>query len=117
LMARVIQAAGTAIILPLLMTTTISEVPVGHRGTVMGLNSVVISVAPAVGPTIAGVVIDALDWRWLFGLMLAIGLITLVAGYFLVRIENATRKAPLDVFSVAISVFAFGGLVYGLANI
>ena len=51
LIARIIQAGGTAIILPLLMTTTLTSVPVQHRGTVMGLNSVVISVAPAIGPT------------------------------------------------------------------
>ncbi len=117
LLARVVQAAGTAIILPLLMTTTISEVPVQHRGTVMGLNSVVISVAPAIGPTIAGVVVDALSWRWLFGIMFAIGAVVFAAGFAFVRIRSLTRRAPLDVASIVISVFAFGGLVYGLANI
>lgn len=116
LLARVIQACGTAVILPLLMTTTLTSVPVAYRGTVMGLNSVVISVAPAVGPTLSGVVVDSLGWRWLFGLMLPIGLITFVLGAVLIRTTNETRKAPLDVFSVVLSAFAFGGLVYGLAS-
>ena len=56
LIARIVQAGGTAIILPLLMTTTLTSVPVQHRGTVMGLNSVVISVAPAIGPTLSGAI-------------------------------------------------------------
>ncbi|WP_241386227.1 MDR family MFS transporter [Rhodococcus sp. CH91] len=117
LLARIVQAAGTAVVLPLLMTTTISEVPVQHRGTVMGLNSVVISVAPAVGPTLAGIVVDALSWRWLFGIMLVLGVLVFGAGFFFVRIRSLTRNAPLDVPSIVISVFAFGGVVYGLANI
>jgi MFS transporter, DHA2 family, lincomycin resistance protein len=117
LLARVIQAGGTAIILPLLMTTTLTSVPVAHRGTVMGLNSVVISVAPAIGPTVSGLVIDSLGWRWIFGLMLPVALIGLVLGLVFIRTTNETRKSPLDVVSVVISAVAFGGLVYGLASI
>ncbi|MBM0239430.1 MFS transporter [Micromonospora sp. ATA32] len=117
LLARIIQAAGTAIILPLLMTTTLTSVPVAYRGTVMGLNSVVISVAPAIGPTLSGVVVDSLGWRWLFGLMLPFALVTFVLGVVLIRATSETVKAPLDVPSVVLSAFAFGGLVYGLASV
>lgn len=117
LLGRIVQAAGTAIILPLLMTTTITEVPVQHRGAVMGLNSVVISVAPAIGPTVAGFVVDALSWRWLFGLMLVFDVLVLAAGFALVRLPGRTRRTPLDLWSVLLSVVGFGGLVYGLANI
>ncbi|MBB6120847.1 DHA2 family efflux MFS transporter permease subunit [Nocardiopsis algeriensis] len=115
--ARVIQACGTAIILPLLMTTTLTSVPVAHRGTVMGLNSVVISVAPAVGPTVSGVIADSLGWRWVFGLMLVVAVLALVLGLFCIRTSGETRKAPLDVFSVLLSVIGFGGLVHGLSSI
>lgn len=117
MLARVIQACGTAIILPLLMTTTLTLVPVAHRGTVMGLNSVVISVAPAIGPTISGVIIDSLGWRWIFGLMLPVVAIVFVVGLVILRIPSETRRTPFDVASVALSAFAFGGLVYGLATI
>lgn len=117
LLARVVQAGGTAVILPLLMTTTITTVPVAHRGTVMGLNSVVISVAPAIGPTVSGIIVDSMSWRWLFGLMLPATIVAFAAGLLLLRNTGRTRKAPLDVVSVVLSVFAFGGLVYGLANV
>ena len=117
MLARVIQAAGTAIILPLLMTTTLTSVPVQHRGTVMGLNSVVISVAPAIGPTLSGIVIDGLGWRAVFGLMLPVIAITFVLGLVFVRTTNETMRARLDIVSIVLSAFAFGGIVYALASI
>ncbi|MFW3385144.1 UNVERIFIED_CONTAM: MDR family MFS transporter [Kocuria sp. CPCC 205274] len=117
LAARIVQAGGTAIILPLLMTTTLTYVPVAHRGTIMGLNSVVISVAPAIGPTLSGIVVNALGWRWIFGLMIPVAALVLLAGLVLLRTTGATRKAPLDVASIILSAFAFGGIVYALASI
>src|SRR4051812_35831028 len=117
LAGRVVQAGGTAMILPMLMTTTLTSVPVAYRGTVMGLNSVVISVAPAIGPTVSGVLVDSLGWRWLFGLMLPIAAVVLVIGLVVIRTTSETRTAPFDVPSVVLSAFAFGGIVYGLASI
>lgn len=117
LLGRIVQAGGTAIILPLLMTTTLTYVPPAHRGTIMGLNSVVISVAPAIGPTISGVIVNALNWHWVFGLMLPVGVVVLVLGLVLIRTTGETRRVPLDFFSVLLSVVAFGGIVYGLGSI
>lgn len=116
LLARVIQAGGTAIILPLLMTTTLTSVPAGHRGTVMGLNSVVISVAPAIGPTLVGFIMDSLTWRWVFGLMLPFACAAFLLGLAFIRTDGETRMAPLDITSTILSAFGFGGLVYGLAS-
>ena len=117
LLGRIVQAGGTAIILPLLMTTTLTYVPVQHRGTIMGLNSVVISVAPAIGPTLSGIVVSALGWRWVFGLMLPIAAAVLLLGLVLIKTTGATRRVPMDAFSVVLSAFAFGGIVYALASI
>lgn len=117
LLGRIVQAGGTAIILPLLMATTLTSVPERYRGTVMGLNAVVISVGPAIGPTLSGLVVDSLGWRWVFGLMLPIAAVTLIFGLVLIRTQGITRKVPLDALSVILSALAFGGLVYALASI
>jgi len=113
--ARVIQASGTAIMLPLLMTTVMTLVPPETRGKTMGNITTVISVAPAIGPTLSGLILNYLHWRWLFVLVLPIALASLWLGVR--RIENVTtpRAAPLDILSVILSVFAFGGAVYGLS--
>src|SRR5690606_32583605 len=112
---RVVQAMGTAIMMPLLMTTVMTLVPPDARGKTMGNISIVMSVAPAIGPTISGIILDTLhDWRYLFILVLPIGLGALALGWR--RIVNVTepRYAPLDIVSVILSAFAFGGIVYGL---
>ncbi|PPF79769.1 MFS transporter [Subtercola sp. Z020] len=117
LVARVVQACGTAIMMPLLMTTVMTLVAPASRGRTMGNISIVISVAPAIGPTISGLILSVLDWRWMFWLVLPIAIGGLVLGAL--RIPNVTtpRKAPFDPVSVVLSVFGFGGLVYGLTTI
>jgi DHA2 family lincomycin resistance protein-like MFS transporter len=115
--ARIIQASGTAIMLPLLMTTVMTLAPPETRGKTMGFISTVISVAPAVGPTISGVILNYLSWRWMFILVLPISLGALALGAR--RIQNVTtpHQAPIDGVSVILSAAAFGGIVYGLSNI
>lgn len=114
---RVVQAVGTAIMMPLLMTTVLNVVPADRRGRTMGVISIVIAVAPAIGPTVGGVVLDALSWRWMFWSVLPIAVLTLVAGGALIRNVTANRKVPLDVFSGVLSALGFAGLIYGLSSI
>jgi MFS transporter, DHA2 family, lincomycin resistance protein len=117
ILARIIQASGTAIMMPLLMTTVMTLAPPETRGKTMGFISTVISVAPAIGPTISGIILNYLTWRWLFILVLPISLGALALGAR--RIQNVTtpHRAAIDVLSVALSGIAFGGIVYGLGNI
>lgn len=117
LLARVVQACGTAMLLPMLMTVTLTIVAPERRGVMMGLNSVVISVAPAVGPTLAGFIINSQTWHHLFWVMVPIGIIVLIAGIFFLKNVGVTRKVPLDVFSVILSIITFGALVYGLSTV
>jgi DHA2 family lincomycin resistance protein-like MFS transporter len=116
-LARIVQASGTAIMFPLLMTTVMTLAPPETRGKTMGFISTVISVAPAIGPTISGIILNYLSWRWMFLLVLPISLGALALGAR--RIQNVTtpNKAPIDVVSVIVSACAFGGIVYGLSNV
>lgn len=115
--ARSIQAVGTALMMPLLITTILNLVPADRRGRMMGTVSIVISVAPAVGPTISGIVLDQLDWRWMFWLVLPIALIALGLGAAWVRNVTEPVDVPIDALSVVLSALAFGGLIYGLSSI
>ncbi|MGD8195523.1 MDR family MFS transporter [Herbiconiux sp. P18] len=117
LVGRVVQASGTAIMMPLLMTTVMTLVPPAVRGRTMGNISIVISVAPAIGPTISGIILSTLSWRWMFILVLPIALGALVLGAL--RVQNVTepRRVPIDVVSVILSAVGFGGLVYGLSTL
>ena len=115
--ARIIQASGTAVMVPLLMTTVLTLVPAERRGVVMGNITIVIAVAPAIGPTISGLILQYLSWRFMFALVLPIALAATALGVRkLVNLGRAGHQ-PLDLISVLLSVPAFGGLVFGLSRL
>ncbi|WP_224391227.1 DHA2 family efflux MFS transporter permease subunit [Pseudonocardia sp. ICBG1293] len=115
LVGRVVQAVGTALILPLLMATSLRLVPVENRGAAMGTITIVIAVAPAIGPALGGAILSGLGWRWMFWSVLPLSVAALVAGSRWLRLDTAGRPVPLDVPSVLLSATGFGGLVYGLS--
>lgn len=115
--ARIIQACGTAIMLPLLMTTVMTLVPADQRGRTMGNISIVIAVAPAIGPTLSGLILNVLSWRFMFILVLPIALAALVLGALKMANVTEPRRVPLDVLSVLLSALAFGGLLYALSAV
>lgn len=114
---RVLQAGGTALMIPTLMTVAMTLVPAQRRGTVMGIISVVISVAPALGPTVGGAILNRFTWHVIFWAMVPLMALILLAGLWRLTNVGESRDVPLDGFSVVLSAFAFGGLVYGLSSI
>lgn len=114
---RVIQAAGTALVIPLLMTVAMTLVPRQRRGSVMGIIAIVISVAPALGPTVGGAIVNSMTWHWVFWLMVPLIALVLLAGWMKLKNVGEQRDVPLDILSFFLSAFAFGGLIYGLSSI
>ncbi len=115
--ARVIQAGGTAIMMPLLMTTLMTVVPPHLRGRMMGRVSIVMALAPAIGPTVSGLILRFFGWHWIFGLVLPVALAALVAGAIWIRNLGGTSPARIDALSIVLSAFGFGGIVFGLSQI
>ncbi len=116
LAGRMIQAAGAGIIMPLMMSVVLAIFPVEKRGSAMGLLGLAMIFAPAIGPTLAGFVIEYHSWRWLFiGIIPFVIIIILLAMKFLVNVSE-TSKAKLDVFSVLLSTIGFGLILYGFSS-
>lgn len=115
LVGRIVQASGTALMMPLLMTTVMTLVPEERRGQMMGTITIVIAVAPAIGPTISGLILNELSWRWMFWLVLPIALFSLAIGIRLVRNVTEPHQLPIDVASVVLAAVGFSGMVYGLS--
>ena len=117
LLARVAQAIGTAVVMPLLMTVAMTVVPPARRGSVMGLISVVMAVGPGLGPSVAGLILNVASWHAIFWVMAP--LVAVAAGIGAATLQNIgeTQRTPLDIISVLLSAFAFGGLVYALSSI
>ncbi|WP_168226568.1 MDR family MFS transporter [Tomitella fengzijianii] len=117
LAGRVVQAGGTAVMIPLLMTTVMRLVPEDKRGATMGTMAIVIGFAPALGPTVGGAILSGLGWRWMFWLVLILAVAMFAVGARRMHVPGETRKVPLDVASVIMSGLAFAGIVYGFSLI
>ncbi|WP_084216438.1 DHA2 family efflux MFS transporter permease subunit [Pseudonocardia spinosispora] len=117
MVGRIVQASGTAVMVPLLMTSVIRLIPAERRGATMGMMTVVIAVAPAIGPTLSGLILTALGWRWMFWIVLPIAVLASAVGAHWLRFSSETRKLPLDVLSVLLSAVGFGGLIFGLSSV
>ncbi len=116
LVARIIQASGTAVMMPLLMTTLMTVVPVQDRGRVMGNVTLAMSVAPALGPAVSGVLLHLGSWRLIFAVVLPIALAVTVASMRRLKNVGEPQAGDIDWISVPIAAFGFGGLVYGLSE-
>ncbi len=117
LVGRIVQAVGTSLIMPLLMTVAMTVVPANRRGSVMGVISIVMSVAPALGPTVSGFVLNRFTWHWLFWFVAPLIVVALVVGALFIRNIGETARAPFDPLSVVLAALGFGGLVYALSTL
>ena len=118
LAGRLIQAAGAGILMPLVMTVLMWTFPIDRRGTAMGVFGIVIAFAPAAGPTVAGIIIDQANWHVMFWIIAVLCAAVIVfAAFALERGGETNKDVKLDVVSVALSTFGFGGLLYGLSAI
>jgi len=116
LAARGIQGAGTAVMMPLLMTTVMTVIPMADRGRVMGNMMMAISVAPALGPTTSGLLLEIGSWRLIFAVILPLAVVMGVVGFRMVPNIGEPQAGPVSVFSVLLAASGFSTLVYGLSN-
>ncbi len=116
LIGRVIQSAGAGVMLPLMQTVFLLIFPVHKRGSAMGLIGLVISFAPALGPAISGWVTEHYSWRVLFFIILPIAIIDIIIAFFAMKNVTELKKPKLDIPSVILSSFGFGGLLYGFTS-
>ena len=116
LLGRVVQAMSGGLIIPLMQTILFAIFPVEKRGTAMGTFGLVISFAPAIGPSLSGWIVDHLPWQILFFMMLPIAFIALVVAYFILRNVTERTHPRLDILSIILSSFGFGGLLFGFGG-
>ncbi|MEY8345695.1 MFS transporter [Niallia circulans] len=116
MVARVVQAIGTALLLPLMFNTILVLIPPHKRGKVMGMMGLVISFAPAVGPTISGLILRSLTWHWIFWISLPLLVVALVFGSIFMQNVTTLTKPKIDILSIILSTIGFGGIVYGFSN-
>ncbi|MBN8210586.1 multidrug efflux MFS transporter [Bacillus sp. NTK071] len=116
MLGRIIQASGAGIIIPLMQTILFLIFPVEKRGTAMGMFGLVISFAPAIGPTLSGWLVEHYPWRSLFYVILPIVIIDFAIAYFILKNVTEQTNPKLDILSIVLSSFGFGGLLFGFSS-
>ena len=117
LIGRILQAAGAGIMMPLMQTLLFMLFPKDKRGTAMGLFGLIIAFAPAIGPTLSGILVEHLTWRSIFYIILPIAVINIITAYFLLRNVTELKHPKLDKLSVVLSTLGFGGLLYSFSSV
>ncbi|MBI0579024.1 DHA2 family efflux MFS transporter permease subunit [Neobacillus cucumis] len=116
LAGRMIQASGSAILMPLLMNVMLVSFPVEKRGTAMGVFGLILMFAPAIGPTLSGWIIEHYDWRMLFHFVTPIAIIVLLIGFFMLKDKKEKMDMRLDFIALLLSSLGFGGILYGFSS-
>ena len=115
--ARVIQAVGSGILLPITQIVLLKIIPVEKWQVYMGLFGFIIGIAPALAPTVGGVIIDSVGWREIFLLFAVITFVLMVISEIGVKLEFETSDYSLDISSLFLCVVACVVIMLGFSNI
>lgn len=117
LTGRLIQAVGTGMLMPIMFNVFLLMYPPHKRGRIMGIVGLVIMFAPAIGPTLSGIIVEYLGWRFLFITVIPFSLFSIVFAYFfLVNVSEVTRP-KIDILSILFSTVGFGVTIYGFSSV
>lgn len=113
---RVIQAVGAGVLMPLGSNVFMTIFPPEKRGTAMGTLGIAFILAPAIGPTLSGWVVQNYHWNIMFYGMFLIGVVSILVSYFWFRIYQKTSNPKPDVQGIIFSTLGFGMLLYGFSE-
>lgn len=117
LIARLIQAMATGLSTPILFHLIFTQIPIEKKGMMTGFAGMVISFAPAIGPTYGGVVAELLSWRMIFWLILPVALISLVIGQLTIRSKPVGNDKPFSYLGLILLATALILVVYATSLI
>lgn len=117
-LGRVIQGAGAGIAIPLMFNIILERTPLDKIGLLMGIGTMITAVAPALGPTFGGLVVNTLGWRYIFIFIIPVMLISLIMGLTAITGETGQVKhTKLDVVGFISIALTFIGLIFAFSNL
>ena len=116
LISRMLQASGTGMMIPILMNTVLLITLPEKHGSAMGICGCAISLGPALGPTVSGIILQFFSWHALFIILIPLIVVAMILGYiYLVNVSTLT-KPKIDIISIILSTIGIGGIIYGISS-
>lgn len=116
LISRLIQASGTGMLIPIMTNAALAITPREKHGSVMGLCVAVISLGPALGPVISGILLQFSNWHSLFIMILPFLLVCMICGYIFLKNTSVITKPTIDYLSIVLSCIGFAGIIYSVSE-
>ena len=113
---RILQAIGAGILMPLGSNVIVTIFPPEKRGVAMGTMGIAMILAPAIGPTLSGYIVQNYHWNVMFYGMFFIGIIAIVIGLFWFKLYQSTTNPKADIPGIIYSTIGFGSLLYGFSE-
>ena len=117
ILARVVQAIGSGILLPITQIVLFKVIPEEKWQVYMGLFGFIIGIAPALAPTAGGFIIDSVGWRSIFLIFAIMIAVLMLVASVAVKLEFETGHYPLDIYSLILCVLSCVGIMFGFTNI
>lgn len=116
LAGRIMQAAATGAVMPMVMSTILLVFPREKRGSAMGIIGLLIGFAPAIGPSLSGLLIDSVGWRAIFVIVAALAFLIVAVASFTLENNANFKQTRFDGISVVLSTCGLLSLLYGLST-
>lgn len=116
LMGRIIQGIGTGIALPLMFNIVLEQVPREKLGLMMGIASLITAMAPAVGPSVGGLIVSNFGWRMIFIALLPLLVASFFLGVFSIRQVTEVKKQPFPLRDCLLLAAGFACLIFAAST-
>lgn len=116
MVGRVLQAVGAGVLMPLGSIVIITIYPPEKRGAAMGTMGIAMILAPAIGPTLSGYIVQNYHWNVMFYGMFIIGIIAILVGFVWFKLYQYTTNPKADIPGIIFSTIGFGALLYGFSE-
>lgn len=113
---RILQGLGGGMVQPLGMSILFQSAPPSQRGAIMGVFGLPLLIAPAIGPTLGGYLVEYVDWRWIFTLNVPIGVVAVIMGIAILRETPRRAGGHFDWPGFLLSAVGFSAALLALSK-
>lgn len=113
--ARALQGVGSACLLATGLAILSDAFPPGERGRALGINTIAVALGASAGPTLGGLIVEHVDWRWIFYVNVPVGVLAVLASRRILPPATARQPGRFDAIGAILLGVAIGGLNLGLS--